>query len=91
MNKLGYPLYGAINLTTAGGTVAIPMCLVKLTLFSNVTNIGARIVLDNISVAAVDPATQQYKALIGRDILRNKHNWRIKGAERISQGERLNG
>ncbi|MGC8544281.1 MAG: aspartyl protease family protein [Vulcanisaeta sp.] len=71
LNKLGYPPYGTINLTTAGGTAAVPMYLVKLTLFSNVPSVIARIVLDNISVAAVDLATQQYKALIGRDVLRN--------------------
>ncbi|ABW00953.1 aspartyl protease family protein [Caldivirga maquilingensis] len=71
LNQLGYPPYGTINLATAGGTVAVPIYLVKLVLFSNVPDPRARIILDNMTIASVDLSTQQYKALIGRDILRN--------------------
>ncbi len=71
LNQLGYPPYGTVNLATASGQVTVPLYLVRLILFSNVPDVRARIVLDNVTVAAVDLSAQQYKALIGRDILRN--------------------
>ena len=71
LSQLGYPPYGTISLATAGGIVTTPMYLVKLVLFSNAPDTRVRIVLDNVPVAAVDLSTQQYRALIGRDILRN--------------------
>ena len=71
LNQLGYPPYSAINLATAGDMVTTPMYLVRLVLFSNVPDARVRIVLDNVPVAAVDLSAQQYRALIGRDMLRN--------------------
>ncbi|ADN50058.1 retroviral-like aspartic protease family protein [Vulcanisaeta distributa] len=71
LNQLGYPPYGTVNSATASGQVTVPLYLVRLILFSNVPDVRARIVLDNVTVAAVDLSAQQYRALIGHDILRN--------------------